>query len=236
LEELPAQPPLTATDGTAPYTYSWNTTPVQTTAIATGLAAGTYTVTITDAGWLHDDGYGYDHPTSSIFNRFYQPPRRNVTASEERPGSATVTATGGTAPYTYSWNTRLFKQLLLPRVLPPGTYTVTIPMRVACTTTATATITEPAAALAASITATTNVTALRWNDWFGYRGPQTGGTAPHTYSWQYFAGPDRGFCLRSCCRHLYGYYHRCGGCTTTATATITEPAAASQRASRLLRV
>ena len=37
------------TDGTPPYTYSWNTVPVQTTQNATGLTAGTYTVSITDA-------------------------------------------------------------------------------------------------------------------------------------------------------------------------------------------
>jgi gliding motility-associated-like protein len=36
--------------GYPPYTYSWNTTPPQTTATATGLAPGTYTVTIDDAG------------------------------------------------------------------------------------------------------------------------------------------------------------------------------------------
>ena len=36
--------------GFPPYTYSWNTTPPQTTATATGLAPGTYTVTVDDAG------------------------------------------------------------------------------------------------------------------------------------------------------------------------------------------
>lgn len=35
--------------GTGPYTYSWNTSPVQATATATGLCPGTYTVTITDS-------------------------------------------------------------------------------------------------------------------------------------------------------------------------------------------
>jgi hypothetical protein len=35
--------------GTPPYTYSWSTTPVQTTATATNLPVGTYTVTVTDA-------------------------------------------------------------------------------------------------------------------------------------------------------------------------------------------
>ncbi|MFD1061625.1 SprB repeat-containing protein, partial [Winogradskyella litorisediminis] len=40
---------VSATGGTAGYTYSWNTSPVQTTATATNLAAGNYTVTVTDA-------------------------------------------------------------------------------------------------------------------------------------------------------------------------------------------
>ena len=40
----------TVSAGFPPYTYSWNTTPVQTTATATGLAPGTYTVTVDDAG------------------------------------------------------------------------------------------------------------------------------------------------------------------------------------------
>lgn len=35
--------------GTAPYYYVWNTAPTQTTATATGLPAGTYTVTLIDA-------------------------------------------------------------------------------------------------------------------------------------------------------------------------------------------
>ena len=36
--------------GTAPFTYSWNTNPVQTTQTATNLPAGTYTVTVTGSG------------------------------------------------------------------------------------------------------------------------------------------------------------------------------------------
>jgi uncharacterized delta-60 repeat protein len=40
---------VTVSGGTGPYTYSWNTSPVQTTATATGLTAGTYQVTVTDA-------------------------------------------------------------------------------------------------------------------------------------------------------------------------------------------
>ncbi|MBL4577949.1 MAG: S8 family serine peptidase [Flavobacteriales bacterium] len=40
---------VNSTGGTLPHTYAWNTTPAQNTQIATGLAAGTYVVTISDA-------------------------------------------------------------------------------------------------------------------------------------------------------------------------------------------
>jgi hypothetical protein len=39
----------TVTSGTPSFTYSWNTTPVQTTANISGLIAGSYTVTVTDS-------------------------------------------------------------------------------------------------------------------------------------------------------------------------------------------
>lgn len=40
---------LTATNGSTPYTYRWNTTPAQTTATATNVPAGPYVGTLTDA-------------------------------------------------------------------------------------------------------------------------------------------------------------------------------------------
>ncbi|MBI4931790.1 MAG: SBBP repeat-containing protein [Bacteroidetes bacterium] len=44
--------------GVSPYTYSWNTSPVQTTSTATGLMFGSYTVTVTDAvGCNRKDNY-----------------------------------------------------------------------------------------------------------------------------------------------------------------------------------
>ena len=43
------QATVTGAGGTTPYTYSWNSSPVQTTATATSLAYGSYTATVTDA-------------------------------------------------------------------------------------------------------------------------------------------------------------------------------------------
>jgi hypothetical protein len=44
------------TGGTIPYTFAWNTDPVQTTENITGLSAGTYTVTVTDAAGATSTG------------------------------------------------------------------------------------------------------------------------------------------------------------------------------------
>ena len=53
--------------GTPPYTYKWNTVPQQTTDTATGLTAGTYTVTITDSNGVIISGKYY-HYTTPIIN------------------------------------------------------------------------------------------------------------------------------------------------------------------------
>jgi len=46
---------VTATGGAFPLTYSWNTTPAQTTETAVDLPAGSYTVTVTDANGCPSD-------------------------------------------------------------------------------------------------------------------------------------------------------------------------------------
>ena len=58
-------------------------------------------------------------------------------------GSATVTPTGGFAPYTYSWTTVPVQTGATATGLCAGSYTVTITDVIGCTTTASVTITEP---------------------------------------------------------------------------------------------
>ena len=45
---------MAPTGGTPAYSYSWSTLPTQTTATATGLAQGTYSVTVTDVNSCSD--------------------------------------------------------------------------------------------------------------------------------------------------------------------------------------
>ena len=88
--------------GTTPYTYSWNSSPTQTTAQATGLAAGDYTVTVTDASGCSVtasatvlDG---EQITSTITPT-------DATCYGSLDGSALATGSSGSAPYTYLWDT-----------------------------------------------------------------------------------------------------------------------------------
>jgi len=130
----------TASGGTSPYSYSWNTSPVQTAATATGLAAGTYTVTVTDAnGCTTIANVTIDQPAALAVTIT----QVNVLCNGGSNGSATATATGGTGPYTYSWNTTPVQTGASATGLIAGTYTVTVTDSNGCTATGTSQITEP---------------------------------------------------------------------------------------------
>ena len=169
-----------ATGGTTPYTYSWNTSPVQTTATATGLAAGTYTVTVTDnKGCTSTSNVTITQPSAALSASV--PTQTNVNCFGQSTGSATASATGGTAPYTYSWNTSPVQSTITATGLSAGTYTVTVTDNKGCTSTSNVTITQPAASLS-SVCSNTNPTSYGAND--GYvTVVASGGTAPYTYSW-----------------------------------------------------
>ena len=101
---------LTVTEGIAPYTFSWTDdgvlSPV-TTEDRSGLSAGTYEVTVTDAigceavrTFTFEDPEGLEVtavPTSFFANYFH------VSAYDATDGAAAAQIEGGTAPYTYEW-------------------------------------------------------------------------------------------------------------------------------------
>ena len=159
--------------GTPGYTYSWNSSPVQTTITATGLPAGTYTVTVTDSkGCITSANVTIGAPACNLSATAVA----GAIACFGGTTTLTVTATGGTAPIQYSLNGGTF-QSGNTFTVGAGVYTVTVKDAVPCTVTAnTVTITQPAAALSASSTngtlacsGTTTVTVSA-----------TGGTPPYT--------------------------------------------------------
>ncbi|MCP9751509.1 T9SS C-terminal target domain-containing protein [Ferruginibacter sp. HRS2-29] len=158
---------VTAAGGTAPYTGTGSFTK----------AAGTYTFTVTDANGAADD----------VTITIAQPTAISVSVA---PGtiavnggttSATVTATGGTAPYTYKLNDGAYQSGNTFSNLVAGTYSVTVKDSKGCTGTKSFTISEP--------DVITDLGLIVNSGGFGCRGSNTGyikaeargGFGPYTY-------------------------------------------------------
>ncbi|HOY32634.1 MAG TPA: SprB repeat-containing protein [Bacteroidales bacterium] len=91
---------LTVSGGTPPYNYLWSNG--STSKDLTGLAAGTYTVTVTDANNCTQayTNISVNQPTDSVN---IGETHTNVLCYGGSTGSIDISVTGGTAPYTYSW-------------------------------------------------------------------------------------------------------------------------------------
>lgn len=166
---------VTVTGGTAPYTYVWSPSG-GTAATATGLAAGNYTVLITDAkGCTLTKTFTITAPPALAATTT----QTNLLCFGATTGSAGVAVTGGTGAYTYVWAPS-GGTAATATGLAAGTYTVTITDANLCTLTKTYTITAPAA-----LTATTSQTNILC---FGASTGSaavvvTGGTGAYTYAW-----------------------------------------------------
>jgi hypothetical protein len=126
--------------GTAPYTYAWSPRG-GTGATASGLSAGNYSVTATDANGC-----------TTIRNfTLVQPPALAATVSQtnvlrygESTGSASITVSGGVGGYTYAWSPRGGTEAAATG-LSADTYTVTVTDANSCTIERSFTLTQPAA-------------------------------------------------------------------------------------------
>jgi len=215
---------VSANGGTSPYSYSWNTIPVQSGATATGLGTGSYTCTITDAnGCSTTRNVTITQPAAALSSSVGA--QNNVSCFGGSNGSATVSVSGGTAPYTYGWNTTPVQNGATANNLPVGTWTCTITDANGCSTAQVVNILQPAAALASSITAQTNASCFGASN--GSATVQaSGGTGPYAYSWN--SAPVQ---TNATTNNLAAGAYICtitdaNGCTTTQNVNITQPAAA----------
>lgn len=199
--------------GTAPYTYLWDDPSAQTTATAVNLPAGTYNVTVTDANGCTASGSATignsNGPTASTSIT-------NVLCNGDTDGSASVTVSGGTSPYTYLWDDPGSQTTSTASNLGAGTYTVTITDASGCTVTETVTVNEPAA-LAATLNST-NTTCGMVN---GFAvADVTGGTPNYSYAWD-DPSAQTSVGAVGLAAGIYNLIVTDGnGCTTTASVTI----------------
>jgi hypothetical protein len=132
---------VTVDGGAGPYTYSW-TNGAGNSASATNLAAGSYLVTVTDVnGCTVTAGVEILEPAAVLAAEIAS--QTNNTCFGNNEATATVVATGGVAPYTYSWSNGA--ATASASGLEAGTYTVIVTDANGCSASATVTITQPSA-------------------------------------------------------------------------------------------
>jgi gliding motility-associated-like protein len=162
--------------GTPSYLYTWSNG--QTTPRATNLPAGLHTVTVTDANGctVNPLVFNVTQPAPLVISAMTP---QNPACNAGNSGKITITAVGGTLPYSYNWLGGAFGQPLYN--LGAGDYTVTLTDANQCTTTRMATITEPTPVAAS----TTVQDAVCYGDRNGRIDVATvpgGGTPPYSYS------------------------------------------------------
>ncbi|HEU4718804.1 MAG TPA: T9SS type A sorting domain-containing protein [Bacteroidia bacterium] len=192
---------VVATGGTAPYTYAWSSG--GTAATESGLCAGNYTCTITDASSV---------TVTATFD-ITEPSALTSTSSATsvlcNGGTSTVTvaASGGTSPYSGDGT---FSETA-------GTYSYTVTDFNGCTNTSSVTITEPSA-----LTSTSSATSVLCN----------GGTSTVTVAASGGTSPYSGDGTFSETAGTYSYtVTDFNGCTNTSSVTITEPSALTSTSS-----
>lgn len=166
---------VSAAGGSGTFTYTWNN--LQTGATIDSLSAGTYTVTATDGG-------GCSITAAYVVNDVSQ----TVTISDTTivpvgcagagTGAITVTISGGTAPYTYTWDNSQSGATI--DSLTPGLYAVTVTDANGCSTTGVFEVPN-GNPLSVSVTATDLI--CNGTTSGQATANATGGTAPYSYLW-----------------------------------------------------
>lgn len=168
---------VSAAGGTGIYTFSWNSTPVQTGPVLSNVAATTYQVTV-------DDG----QCTTTIDVTVPEPPQlllsilstTDPSCNALSDGSIVPAVTGGTPGYVYSWNSIPVQNDSVAANLPEGSYQLVVVDRNGCIDSITATLTAPEALMLTitpdSVTCFGEMTGVA-------SASVTGGTQPYTYVW-----------------------------------------------------
>ncbi len=176
------------TGGTAPYTYNFNNLGYGSTTNFPNLAAGNYTLDVQDANGCIFSAPAIalnnaNGPTAIVVNI------TNSTCSQSNGSVSLGTVTGGTAPYTYNFNSLGYSNTITYSTLAAGSYTLLVQDASGCVYTA------PSATITTS-NGPTAIAVTPYNPSCGQSngtvtlGSVTGGTAPYTYNFnnQGFSG------------------------------------------------
>lgn len=166
---------LYVTGGTSPYSYLWSNG--STSLNQTNLAAGNYTLTVTDnKNCMFSKMFTVG--TLSTLNSV--PQIQNINCYGDNTGSITLNTTGGSGNYTFQWSGGISTTNSVSN-LTAGTYTATVMDGACLIVFSNLTVTQPSAALTATISSTQ--TTCGNSDGTATVSNVLGGTATYTYLW-----------------------------------------------------
>jgi hypothetical protein len=206
---------VTVTGGVAPYTFAWDNS--ATTEDITGLSAGTFNITVTDAiGCVSTlaatvlDGSQITVTLDAV---------TNATGCFTGDGTISTSASGGTGVYSYLWNSGQATDDIT--ALNAGNYTLTVTDGNGCTGTLDVLVTSPDQPVIA-VDAVTSTLCNGSTDG-AIDITVTGGTPAYNYSW------DNGATTEDLSGVAAGSYTITvtdgAGCTVSVNADVTEPTA-----------
>ena len=201
--------------GVPPYTYLWNTVPVQTAVTATGLCQVAYMISVTDGNGCLDSGLVNISAVSPVvFNMSIV--NSSCSACD---GSATPFLGNGTPPYTYLWSD--FSTGPTLDSICAGTYNLQITDAMGCVADTTFNITN-LGGLTGTVSSTTDVSCNGGAD-----GSATvtvsGGTPPYTHLWNDPSTQTASTAVNLAAGVYIDYVLDSLGCNVSVMATVNEP-------------
>jgi len=202
---------ITASGSASPFSFSWSNT--ATTDDISGLCAGTYILTVTDA-----------NNCISILDTSISQPQSIDTSFAitdatcgNANGQATVSVSGGTSPYIYSWSNSSTDTIATG--LSAGTITITITDANACADTFSITINNIGGPTGITFAAADAVCNSDCNG--TAKALPVGGTSPYVFAWNTGVTTDS---VGGLCAGVYSAtVTDANGCTVNSSVTINEP-------------
>lgn len=167
---------VSASGGTAPYTYSWSN--METDSSITGLSAGDYTLDVEDAnGCMRSQTFTITAPNPPLINTLLND---TLACADDTDGALSVLATPAGAPITaYAWSNGQSGPDISG--LSPGVYFVTVSAADGCEAVDSALVVAPAPITIDSIGSNSPLCVGQSDG--SLRAFVSGGTPPYTYIW-----------------------------------------------------
>lgn len=163
---------VTVSGGEAPYSYQWSGG--DTTSVLTGVPAGTYQVVVTDAAGQE---VILEETISQVDGMAVAGTVVNESCEGTGNGAIDITVSGGSAPYTYIWNTGAVTEDL--DAIGAGDYTVSVSDSLGCSAEQSFTILSSDAILISAEIVQPACSQING----GFNITVSGGTAPYSYLW-----------------------------------------------------